>query len=359
MAKPGSNAPPVNGDQVRDTWFWWPVHEIPGYNAPEVDDLVARVAAELDAGRPAGPVIENATLRWQKWRRRYDIDSVDWFLGQFLRPPGQIGLAGSSDDPWADLPVTQLAPGGVSHTGRYQGKPTRQESRAYFAEQCENAWRDFGRAPGTNLWWGSAGRGVNELRTAERRTLASVRGRLHKTYSTDGKSFTLRQTSARSPSPGLAELVARVDRDPFGHFARLTLLRGVLASPGVREPDQDLVDETGVPILSIIEPNFEWRARARILFPDERWLRFPVRGTRRENAIMTAVDQAGNRVARYRYRIIDKFVDPEQKITGGPSISVVEITLHPGCKLTDELALVLAISAGWLSNYFERPSGGG
>jgi hypothetical protein len=28
-----------------------------------VDDLLGRVAAELDAGRPAGPLIENATFR--------------------------------------------------------------------------------------------------------------------------------------------------------------------------------------------------------------------------------------------------------------------------------------------------------
>jgi hypothetical protein len=36
---------------------------ITGYAAPEVDDLIGRVAAELDAGRPAGPLIENATFR--------------------------------------------------------------------------------------------------------------------------------------------------------------------------------------------------------------------------------------------------------------------------------------------------------
>jgi len=56
---------PVNGDQVRDTRFWQPgdLGEPDGYDAGEVDDLIRCVAAELDAGRPAGPVIESATLR--------------------------------------------------------------------------------------------------------------------------------------------------------------------------------------------------------------------------------------------------------------------------------------------------------
>jgi hypothetical protein len=53
---------------------------------------------------------------------------------------------------------------------------------------------------------------------------------------------------------------------------------------------------------------------------------------------MTAVDQAGNRVARYR--IADK------------STKSVEIVVHPSWKVTDELALALVISAYWLEEYF-------
>ena len=41
----------MNGDEVRHTWF------LDGhYAVSEVDDLLRRVAAELDAGRPAGPL---------------------------------------------------------------------------------------------------------------------------------------------------------------------------------------------------------------------------------------------------------------------------------------------------------------
>lgn len=55
MARPGSVAAHVNGDEGRDTWFCPSQRlEVAGYDARQVNDLVRRVAAELDAGRPAG-----------------------------------------------------------------------------------------------------------------------------------------------------------------------------------------------------------------------------------------------------------------------------------------------------------------
>jgi hypothetical protein len=64
-------------------------------------------------------------------------------------------------------------------------------------------------------------------------------------------------------------------------------------------------------------------------------------GTQKANAIMTAVDQAGNKAARYR------------------DVSTsVEIIVHPSWKLNDELALALVISAGWLEEYFGSTGGG-
>ena len=58
-AKPDSWASPVNGEEARGTWFvrresLW------GYDASAVDGLLARVASELDAARPASPLVENA-----------------------------------------------------------------------------------------------------------------------------------------------------------------------------------------------------------------------------------------------------------------------------------------------------------
>lgn len=50
----------VNGDQVRDTWFYLPPGPVLGYDPRQVDDLLRRVAAELDAEYSARPTVENA-----------------------------------------------------------------------------------------------------------------------------------------------------------------------------------------------------------------------------------------------------------------------------------------------------------
>jgi hypothetical protein len=64
---------------------------------------------------------------------------------------------------------------------------------------------------------------------------------------------------------------------------------------------------------------------------------------------MTAVDEAGNSVVRYR------IIPPRFFLRR----SIVEITVHPGWPLTDELVLAIAISAPWLNSYFSEPRGGG
>ena len=336
VAGPGSNAPPVNGGQVRDTWFCPARQGVPGYNARQVDDLLRRVAAELDVGGSAGQVIQNATFRRAGFvfGGGYDIDAVDRFLDRFL-PPGHFEQGEIVDDPWGDLPVAQFSEG---------------NSKKYaFYSRCENAWRDFGQLPGTRLWFGKAARGLIELRTAEQQTLA-VRDSRSETFSAGGRSFALQRTSAaESSSPAVAAFLARAARAEAGHYAENTPIR-------IR-PDKSvlgLADETGKPILYTTGRNYNWRACACILFPDLRRLRFLVRGTREDNAIMTAVDQAGNRVARYR--AIDK---SGRQIRPWSRASPWEIIVHPDHKLTDELALALALSASWLGSYFEHPQGGG
>jgi hypothetical protein len=194
----------------------------------------------------------------------------------------------------------------------------------------EAAWRDFGQLAGTRLWWGKAGRGLDGLKTAELQTLASVRG---STLSTGGRSFAYERRSVQD----------RTEPDPETWGRRRGAVRRWYR----------LVDETGTPILyKSHRGNFDMRAPACIKFADQRWLRFLVRGSGRANAIMTAVDQAGNTVARYR------FIDNAGHQSSVWSSRMEEIIVHPGRKLTDELALALAASAGWLDSYFARPGGG-
>jgi hypothetical protein len=318
VARPGNNAPTVNGDQVRDTWFWAPRSGVQGYDSRQVQELFRRVAAELDADRPVGPLIESAMLRTRTSGGRYDIDAVDWFLGQFLLSPGRFGLDGISADPWGDLPVTQL-----------YHNPSHEAAGAYFVRQCDNAWRDFGQLPGTHLWWGRAGMFMKALCTEEQQILASIWGSSPQIVSTGGQDFIFTSRARHHEIPPKTW-----SKPQYASWYELA------------------DDETGIPILysSGDGDNFGWSARASIMFPDQRWLRFLVRGTRKANAIMTAVDQAGNRVARYR--LADK-----RKALFGLSSSV-EIAVNPGWKLTDELAFALVISAKWLQPYLTRPGGG-
>ena len=53
----------MNGDQVRGTSFHPVGKDNAGYRARDVDELIRRVVAELDAGRSVGQLIKNATLR--------------------------------------------------------------------------------------------------------------------------------------------------------------------------------------------------------------------------------------------------------------------------------------------------------
>ena len=68
-----------------------------GYGVVAVDDLLSPLAAELDAGRPVAPLIENAVFRLQSWG--YPLDSVEWFLAEVIRRAGCGEPAGTRDDP--------------------------------------------------------------------------------------------------------------------------------------------------------------------------------------------------------------------------------------------------------------------
>jgi DivIVA domain-containing protein len=333
----------VNGDWVRDTAFLGPTGNLTRtYDVAEVDKLLGRIAAELDAGRQVGSLIQNAAFRTRMGKRGYDVDAVDWFLEQLRCREGHSELGGMSD-PWRDLAVgnwvTYRGSGDPADQTATPPQQTRREDQARdrkwkcLARECADAWRDFGQQPGTQLRWGWTGRYPYsvmhaELYTAEGQTVASARSRWPAwprptTVSTGGRTFTWKPVTG-STLPGIAIIRELLDLDPA----------------------RELLDETGTPILYTSGKNFNFRAGACITFPDQRRLKFPVRGTELENGIMTAVDQTGNKIARYK-GIHD----------GSPMGN--EITVHPGQQLTNELVLALVISAPWLDEFFASSGGGG
>lgn len=82
------------------------------------------------------------------------------------------------------------------------------------------------------------------------------------------------------------------------------------------------------------------KASASITFPDQRWLRFQVPGTSEISGILTAVDQAGIKVVRFRRR-------------GSSSDCGTDVVVHPDRELTEESMLANALSADWLHRYFQ------
>ena len=334
-ARPASEASLMTGDEVRATWFLRGGGAHTGYGAAKVDDLLRRIAVELDAGRPIEPLIENAAFR-ERYRKRntYDRDAVDWFLDQLLLRAGDGESAETGDDPWRDLPVAQLTRSGGG--GPAHGRPKYRVQRQYFAEECQNAWRDFGQQPGIYLRWERAGSGRwlvdrYELRTNEQQTIASVETPVMGVGS--GAQFPFaraRVGERRFDVTGGTRAIAEIGgRSKWARFY-----------PYKKWGAHTFQDEAGTPILYAGGVNWTRSAGASVIFPDRRWLRFPVRGTRQWNAIMTAVDQAGNRVARYR------------RLTEG--WETVEIAVHPDRNLTDELVLAIAISAYWCDCYFRE-----
>jgi DivIVA domain-containing protein len=361
VTRPGRYARPVTAAQVRDTIFKTAVVG-KGYDVRQVDVLLGLVAEELDAGRPAEPLIRNAAFRTRLGG--YEIDAVDWFLGQLLLLPDPVELAGLSVDPWRDLDVAaRFTPSGAGDRPDRSAPPSQRALRKYFSQECSAAWREFDRQPGTYLRWATARR---ELHTMEGQTLASARGHgRFVTVSAGHRRFTVRKMNpARSSAPGIAEIVARSARDIEGHFSAHTWYsqwaqadaRGRKLSPAQLWGDYQfrealrfraLVDETGTPVLYTSGQHHAYRAKTSISFPDQRWLRFPVRQTGEFNAVMTAVDEAGNSVVRYRYRLIPRTLGRD----------FVEITVHPDWELTEELVLAIAMSAPWL-RFYDRTGGG-
>jgi len=255
-------------------------------------------------------------------------------MGQFLLRPGHFGPAGTGDDPWRGVPVAQLTADGVSSpASRFswvtssfsKAMSSRRREHPNFTRQCDRTWLDFDQLPGPRLWYGYL-RKFWALCTEDRQVVASKQKGV---INTGGQDFT-------------GTILAKHKATP----------QKTWSSPP-NSKWRTVMDEAKTPIqYEGLYANYNWRALSSALFPDQRWLRFLVRGTWEPNAVMTAVDQAGNNVARYRLNYKDLRVGQEK--LGGKK-KLVEIAVHADWQLTDELALVLMRSAEWLESYFELP----
>jgi hypothetical protein len=290
----------------------------------------------------------------------YDIAAVDWFLEELLRREDQPEPDQMAADPWRDVPVANhFTWPGPGWPGEPSGNLTRRarrvnraEARHYLLEECQRGWRGFDLLPGVHLWRnGGWPRLKDELRTAEQQAIATVRP---PTITTGGRNFTWKEVRReRYSDPVIAEIIASAIQDSSGHFDAETSRRiqqarqgeGWEVLPGLWE----LIDDAGAPILYVTGMALYGTGMEGISFPDQRRLRFRIRGAHSTNGIMTAVDQAGNRIARYRITSHADGVGPGK----------TAITVNPSWELADDLVLAITAAADWLTAAFGVGSQGG
>jgi hypothetical protein len=289
------------------------------------------------------------------------VTAVHWLLGQLRRYDDDRDRARLEADPWRDLAAWDFSerhadpgPSGtaaVSSAARARPAPLTSADRdvpavADPAGGNADVWLACGGLPGIRLRWVRTGVLRSELRAEGGQVSASVRRRPPWTgwsgqagvVRVGGRAFTSQRVS-QSAWPGTAATFGAgfpAAGDPEG--SRKDSRTRVLADPH------------GLPVLCSGGQNFDHRPGAYIRLPGGRWFQFPVRGRNRGSAIMTALDQDGNKVALYRM---------VRAGGGSPAPRQVEIAVHPDQGITDELLLILAVSAPWLWTYFLRDSGGG
>jgi hypothetical protein len=100
---------------------------------------------------------------------------------------------------------------------------------------------------------------------------------------------------------------------------------------------------TGDPVLWVVGTHRYYNDAGAVLFPDRRWLRFPVQGSKLGNGVMMAVNESGTTVLWFRK------VGPRGDWRGPLA---VEVIVSPDCEVTAEILCVSALTMGWLVNYF-------
>ena len=254
----------MDGNEVRRLVF----PQTGGYDTAAVDELLDRIAAELDAGRPVAHLIEGATFPrqpvqpWRGFRGGYDCASVDGVLSQLRRQDDPEARA----DPWRNLPAWRYsmaspdssAAGLASRAGRATAMPRvgRIQAARDYAQECAEACRDFGAQPGTQLGLVKTSVGRRELLTADQDTLASARTVPARSFVRDGRIYKLSRVTAAQWPAVAAEIGGKRPRSP-AHLPRTApdLQAGVEAgrrNDAVAPKDfslKSLADRTNPPVL--------------------------------------------------------------------------------------------------------------
>jgi len=284
-----------------------------GYDPEEVEAYLSRVADSLDAGHgvPRPPRFLPTS-----GKNMYDVEGVDWFLNRLQSRAKS--LVGKPGEPWS-WPVANY-----SVWPSNDPPPTSYyEVKSYLAREYDEEWRRFPDLPGTHLLWTATGLDRRELQTPSGDVIAIITQRL-----------------GRSGPYG----VSRVETQNGRHEVRR------LGTRRDREPGCELVDTSGRVLLRLTGRNVLWRAQAKILSWPQGILRFPVRGSRRSNGVMTAaIWGSGWRIAKFR---------PQTRPPGVAAILMpppIDVVVHPTIALSPQVVAMAAMTAPFVRTFFDVP----
>jgi len=247
-----------------------------GYDPGQVDRLLRNMGRLLDAGMPL-PATPPRPGEFAKVIRGYDRQAVDRFLDAL------------ASDRARQVP----APGPASPEEWGHGQPELPGGSATGDRQAE--WRGVADLPGTRL----------------RRT----RGPTSKIIDSDGQVLLTHR----------------------GRTLKVTASGQVFRNDANRA---EIVDTaTGALVLRWIGSHSYHHAGTIALGPGQRWLSFPIRGSRLRNAVMRAVDESGTEVVWFRKT----------------KPAVVEAVVSPDCDISPEILCLIELAARWLVVYFARP----
>jgi hypothetical protein len=162
------------------------------------------------------------------------------------------------------------------------------------------------------------------------------------------RTYTLRSSKRETSNPQIDAVAEEWVQKRQGHFLRDRGFRKyleLLRKNGPRLVRELVDDQTNEVVFYKCSQNVYRRADALIAYDDRRRLGFPVRGTSRANVIVSAVDESGTSVARFR--------------STDPWHLGVDIMISPTTKLNDDLKLVVALAAPMVVSYFSHEGGGG
>jgi len=139
--------PVVNGDEVRNITFGKGL-----YDASQVNELLDRIAAELDAGRPAGTLIASEAFEQRPFARGYNAGAVNWFLEQLWHreDPGEARLPGMAREVYVPAPS-------ASRTA--QSEKLSKERNSFMAALDSGACGHSGQKPRARRKPARTGRG--------------------------------------------------------------------------------------------------------------------------------------------------------------------------------------------------------